>query len=507
MINCTKNTIQFYKRDALLASFDEEDWQKVVSNTEPGDIVKVIVLFENKFIVKKTTVYLVYDEKDIGSNVREQEDLKRGKKIHDVRVEPSSTEDVIDDAQTISTMFPKLITSEPSSKVHEENISSSAKDTTATMIETVVEEVLSKNVNAPVVDKNTADVQVSEGDKEKDNTEPGDIDKAILRENKECSGESREQEHEDSSPVKGQDKVSSQATSPSKKGGETDEEGPEVSSMKSPKTFNRNSNMRDGLSTPSSLVHEPFDVEFDAEDFQNKLKQNPLAALDDFISSFSTSKNSTVQISQGSESSNSSETTTDSLIRELRTIAFEKDLSERSAVGSTLRNVVDSFKPKVLAHEKLFSPLQLEYIKGLIDNLEALLNANNDLESATAQKHHVDKDIELRLQEVTTTRSEIEVQQKKIGKCTSEETEIDNEIIALQNKIKDLETKKQALGQTKEIAAKHLNLVIGKAVGLASTLKGLKAKAKTATSQINSAEQKLSTLKSVYLKFKEQSWF
>jgi hypothetical protein len=89
--------------------------------------VKVIVLFENKFIVKKTTVYLVYDEKDIGSNVREQEDLKRGKKIHDVRVEPSSTEDVIDDAQTISTMFPKLITSEPSSKVHEENISSSAK--------------------------------------------------------------------------------------------------------------------------------------------------------------------------------------------------------------------------------------------------------------------------------------------------------------------------------------------------------------------------------------------
>ena len=62
VINCTKNTIQLYKRDALLASFDEEEWQRVVSNTEPGDIVKVTVVFENKFIVKKTTVYLVYDE-------------------------------------------------------------------------------------------------------------------------------------------------------------------------------------------------------------------------------------------------------------------------------------------------------------------------------------------------------------------------------------------------------------------------------------------------------------
>jgi len=62
VINCTKNTIQLYKRDALLASFDEEEWQRVVSNTEPGDIVKIMVGFENKFIVRKTTVYLVYDE-------------------------------------------------------------------------------------------------------------------------------------------------------------------------------------------------------------------------------------------------------------------------------------------------------------------------------------------------------------------------------------------------------------------------------------------------------------
>ncbi|PNX85872.1 disease resistance protein (TIR-NBS-LRR class), partial [Trifolium pratense] len=62
VINYTKNTIQLYKRDGLSATSDEEEWQKVVSNTEPGDIMNVTVVFENKFVVKKTTVYLIYDE-------------------------------------------------------------------------------------------------------------------------------------------------------------------------------------------------------------------------------------------------------------------------------------------------------------------------------------------------------------------------------------------------------------------------------------------------------------
>ncbi|XP_057436791.1 disease resistance protein RPV1-like isoform X3 [Lotus japonicus] len=60
MINCTKNTIQLYKKGAL-GSFNEEEWQKVVSNIEPGNKVKVVVFFEKEFIVKKTSVYLIYD--------------------------------------------------------------------------------------------------------------------------------------------------------------------------------------------------------------------------------------------------------------------------------------------------------------------------------------------------------------------------------------------------------------------------------------------------------------
>ncbi|XP_057458683.1 disease resistance protein RUN1-like isoform X2 [Lotus japonicus] len=61
VINCTKNTIQLYRWNTLV-SFEDEEWQRVVSNIEPGNKVEVVVVFENGFTVKKTAIYLIYDE-------------------------------------------------------------------------------------------------------------------------------------------------------------------------------------------------------------------------------------------------------------------------------------------------------------------------------------------------------------------------------------------------------------------------------------------------------------
>jgi len=67
VINHTKTTIQLYKRKAF-ASFENEEWQRVVSNMEPGDKVEIVVVFGNSFIVMKTAVYLIFDE-PIGENL------------------------------------------------------------------------------------------------------------------------------------------------------------------------------------------------------------------------------------------------------------------------------------------------------------------------------------------------------------------------------------------------------------------------------------------------------
>ncbi|XP_054781584.1 disease resistance protein RPV1-like isoform X2 [Prosopis cineraria] len=58
--NFTKATLNFYKRDATSFSTDEE-WQNIISNLEPGNEVEVEVKFANKYVVKKTAIYLVYD--------------------------------------------------------------------------------------------------------------------------------------------------------------------------------------------------------------------------------------------------------------------------------------------------------------------------------------------------------------------------------------------------------------------------------------------------------------
>ncbi|MCI27317.1 TIR-NBS-LRR RCT1 resistance protein, partial [Trifolium medium] len=61
IINYTKTTIHAYKRDTL-TSFEDEDWQSITSNLEPGNKVEVMVVFGEGVFVEKATVSLLYDE-------------------------------------------------------------------------------------------------------------------------------------------------------------------------------------------------------------------------------------------------------------------------------------------------------------------------------------------------------------------------------------------------------------------------------------------------------------
>ncbi|KAL2658720.1 hypothetical protein AAZV13_03G042500 [Glycine max] len=60
VINHTKAIIQLYKRNALV-SFEDEEWQGVLSKIEPGNKVQIVVVFWSKLTVYKTTIYLIYE--------------------------------------------------------------------------------------------------------------------------------------------------------------------------------------------------------------------------------------------------------------------------------------------------------------------------------------------------------------------------------------------------------------------------------------------------------------
>ncbi|KOM29375.1 hypothetical protein LR48_Vigan661s001200 [Vigna angularis] len=63
VINHTKGTIQLYKRSAI-ALFEDEDWERVVSNIEPGNKVEVVVIFGSRLNVNHTKVYVTYEPND-----------------------------------------------------------------------------------------------------------------------------------------------------------------------------------------------------------------------------------------------------------------------------------------------------------------------------------------------------------------------------------------------------------------------------------------------------------
>ncbi|XP_028751300.1 disease resistance protein RPP2B-like [Neltuma alba] len=61
IINYTKATTLLYTEEKL-KSLEEAEMEEIISNLGPGDQVEVRVIFGNGFTVKKTAVYLVYNE-------------------------------------------------------------------------------------------------------------------------------------------------------------------------------------------------------------------------------------------------------------------------------------------------------------------------------------------------------------------------------------------------------------------------------------------------------------
>ncbi|KAK4270151.1 hypothetical protein QN277_023230 [Acacia crassicarpa] len=59
--NSTKGTMEFYIRDAAITSSDDE-WQKIMLDLKPDNEVEIMINFAQKHVVKRTIVYMVYDE-------------------------------------------------------------------------------------------------------------------------------------------------------------------------------------------------------------------------------------------------------------------------------------------------------------------------------------------------------------------------------------------------------------------------------------------------------------
>jgi len=75
IVNYTKCTLQMHNHSSVV-SFNDEDWDFIMSNLGSGDKVEIFVSFGHGLLIKKTTVYLIYGE----SNDLEMEPCPEPKK-------------------------------------------------------------------------------------------------------------------------------------------------------------------------------------------------------------------------------------------------------------------------------------------------------------------------------------------------------------------------------------------------------------------------------------------
>lgn len=89
---------------------------------------------------------------------------------------------------------------------------------------------------------------------------------------------------------------------------------------------------------------------------------------------------------------------------------------------------MDYFKSKLSVYEKLFTSVQLEDMKALIEIIEKMSKANNDLGKTIDDKVKVDQVVELHLQEILNTRACIIEKKQRHENFKSRNHEIKKEI-------------------------------------------------------------------------------
>ncbi|KEH18110.1 disease resistance protein (TIR-NBS-LRR class) [Medicago truncatula] len=139
IINYTKLTIQIYRRDTVM-SFNDEDWQDVVSKLGVGDNVEIFVSIGHGWTVKKMTVYLIYDQSNAmeieSSNAMEVAPSSDAKMepLHEVELKPSpnvkmdpSAEEEVQPSLDVKMEPSVVVKNEPLLKTSRKNFTRLAK--------------------------------------------------------------------------------------------------------------------------------------------------------------------------------------------------------------------------------------------------------------------------------------------------------------------------------------------------------------------------------------------
>ncbi|GAU47478.1 hypothetical protein TSUD_265500 [Trifolium subterraneum] len=240
--------------------------------------------------------------------------------------------------------------------------------------------------------------------------------------------------------------------------------------------------------------------------FNIDLENNATAAIESFLSSLGFLSDPIVSTSQSGASSQLT-TTAESLVQELRSLAFDGPPFDSLSSILALDQSLDSFKQKLRIHQHLLLASQLEGFTTVLTNLEDIVKTYRGYEQERTLKEHSESEVAKFVIAMNESKNKFNKYQSLISDCENRDKEIITKVEALKREIKGLEMEQENLNVKKESAKEMMNSEKRVLHSQAASLTAHQSQLRASRDKLSTLDNNLQQCKATYARFKEHPPF
>jgi hypothetical protein len=236
--------------------------------------------------------------------------------------------------------------------------------------------------------------------------------------------------------------------------------------------------------------------------FNIDMENNVTAAIERFISTLGLSSDPIVSTSQSGASSQLT-TTADSLVQELRILAFDGPPFDSLSSIRALNQSLDSFKQKLRVHQHLLLASQLEGFTTVLTNLEDIVKTYRGYEQERTRKEHSEFEVAKFAIAMNESKIKFNKYQNLISDCENRDKEIITKVEALKREIQGLEMEQGNLNVQKEFAIEEMNSEKRVLHSQAASLIAHQSLLRASQDKLSTLDENLQQCKTTYAELKQ----
>jgi hypothetical protein len=240
--------------------------------------------------------------------------------------------------------------------------------------------------------------------------------------------------------------------------------------------------------------------------FNIDLENNATVAIESFLSSLGFSSDPIVSISQSGASFQLT-TTVESLVQELRSLAFDGPPFDSLSSILALDQSLDSFKQQFRVHQHLLPASQLEGFTAVLTNLEDIVKTYRGYEQERTLEEHSESEVAKFVIAMTESKDKLIMYQDLISDFVNRDKEIITKVEALKKEIEGLEMEQGNLKARKESAIENMNFEKRALRSQAASLTAHQSQLQASRDKLSTLDHNLQQCKATHARFKEHPPF